>query len=62
MNDPATERDRHCCEQLEALLRHVDAGGPVIRVDVVNAARARLLDGVFPSARDLAITLIEEMT
>jgi hypothetical protein len=40
----------------------MDTGVPVIRADVVDAARARLMGGEFPSARDLAITLMEEMT
>jgi hypothetical protein len=62
MDQTTTERDSPCRLQIDDLLRRMLASGPVIRAEVVDAARARLADGEHPSARELAITLIEEMT
>ena len=62
MDQSTTEREGPSHLEIDDILRRMLAGGPVIRADVVDAARARLADGQQPSARELAITLIAEMT
>ena len=62
MDQSTTEREGPSRLEIDDVLRRMLADGPVIRADVVDAARARLADGQHPSARELAITLIAEMT
>jgi hypothetical protein len=55
-----TGRDLPRRRELDELLRLMEASAPVIRQELVDAARARIADGEHPSADDVAITVIDE--
>ena len=50
--------DQHDIDLVDELTDHLVLDDPVVRVDVVAAARARLADGHHPTALDLAGTLV----
>jgi hypothetical protein len=47
-------------ELVEALLKALRLDEPTVRVDLVEAARGRLVAGARPSAHDLAGTVVAE--
>ncbi len=52
---------RHRQERLDELLALLRLDEPVVRAERVLAARARLADGLHPSADDLAELLVDEI-
>lgn len=53
-------RDRRDMELVHALLKALRLDEPTVRVDLVEAARDRLVAGAQPSALDLAGTVVAE--
>ena len=53
-------RDRSEVELVESILDVLCIDEPAIRVDLVEAARARLASGMAPSAWDVAETVVAE--
>ena len=54
------ERDQRDVELVEVLLHTLRADEPTLRMDLIEAARARLETGPRPSALDLAGTVVAE--
>jgi len=54
------ERDQRDVELVEILLHALHADEPNLRMDLIEAARARLETGLRPSALDLAGTVVAE--
>jgi len=52
--------DQRDLELVEALLKALRLDEPTVRVDLVEAARSRLVAGARPSALDLAGTVVAE--
>jgi hypothetical protein len=53
-------RDQRDIELIDALLKALRLDEPTVRVDLVEAARDRLVTGARPSALDLAGTVVAE--
>ena len=53
-------RDQRDIELIDALLKALRLDEPTVRVDLVEAARGRLVAGARPSAHDLAGTVVAE--
>ena len=54
----ADEIDQHDVDLVDALTDHLVLDEPLVRVQVVAAAQARLAHGERPTAHDLAGTLV----
>ena len=54
------ERDQRDVELVEVVLHALRADEPALRMDLIEAARARLETGPRPSALDLAGTVVAE--
>jgi hypothetical protein len=54
----ANEIDQHDVDLVDELTDHLVLNEPVVRVQVVAAAQARLAEGDHPTALDLAGTLV----
>lgn len=54
------DRDQRDLELVEALLCVLDLHEPPVRTDVVAAARARLAAGAWPTAFEVAGTVVAE--
>jgi hypothetical protein len=52
------EIDQHDIDLVDELADHLVLNVPIVRVEMVAAARARLADGRQPTALDLAGTLV----
>ena len=50
--------DQHDIDLVDELTDHLVIVEPILRLDVVAAARARLAEGHYPTALDLAGTLV----
>jgi hypothetical protein len=53
-----SEIDQHDLDLVDELTGHLVLDDPIVRINVVAAARARLADGRHPTALDLAGTLV----
>lgn len=57
-----TERDMQSLQLIEEILETIDLDEPVVRPEVVAAARVRLAEGYGPTAHDLADLLVDELS
>jgi hypothetical protein len=54
----SSQSDQHDIDLVDELTDHLVLDDPQVRTHVVAAARARLADGLHPTALDLAGTLV----
>lgn len=54
----SSEIDQHDIDLVDELTDHLVLDEPIVRVQLIAAARARLADGRHPTALDLAGTLV----
>ena len=58
--DHVVERDQRDVELVESVLDALRVHEPTLRMDIVEAARARLAKGTRPTSLDLAGTVVAE--